>query len=154
MYICANEYRKARRIYEAKVGRVEMRWQLPTIIGDPNFIVVGKTKGGITLYGGMYQWERYIGWQMTMKINLDTGIVSGHIHVEGTPQTFSLSGNMDLETREISGSTIPAYETIFISGNLDANYTSASGTMGGTGWKKEADWRVNIDESLKPSLRR
>lgn len=152
MYICANEYRKAKRIYEAKVGRVEMRWQLPTIIGDPNFIVVGKAE--VDLYGGVYQWEIWTGWQMTMKINLDTGIVSGRIHIEATPQSFSLSGNMDLETREISGSIIFVYDTIFISGNLDANCTSASGTMAGTGsgWEiGEFDWRVDIDESLKPS---
>ena len=33
------------------------------------------------------------------------------------------------------------------------NYTSASGTMDGTGsgWEQGADWRVDIDESLKPS---
>ena len=37
-----DEYWKARRAYEDKVLRVEMRWQSPTIIGDPDFVVVGK----------------------------------------------------------------------------------------------------------------
>jgi len=36
-----DEYWKARRAYERKVLRVEMRWQSPTIFGDPDFIVVG-----------------------------------------------------------------------------------------------------------------
>lgn len=36
-----DEYWNARRAYERKVLRVEMRWQSPTITGDPNFIVVG-----------------------------------------------------------------------------------------------------------------
>ena len=36
------EYWKARRVYERKVLRVEMRWQSPTITGDSDFIVVGE----------------------------------------------------------------------------------------------------------------
>ncbi|MCK4912190.1 MAG: caspase family protein [Candidatus Omnitrophica bacterium] len=42
MSTLVDEYWKARRAYERKVLRVKMRWQSPTIIGDPDFIVVGR----------------------------------------------------------------------------------------------------------------
>ena len=42
MKTLGNAYWKARRAYERKVLRVEMRWQSPTITGDSDFIVVGE----------------------------------------------------------------------------------------------------------------
>ena len=86
-------------------------------------ISVEKPEGSITLHGDLVT-----GWYMNMEINLDTGIISGHISVVGTSQTFSISGNMDLETREISASSIVGYDTLFINGKLSDDYSSASGT--------------------------
>ena len=93
------------------------------VISGSTVISVEKPEGSITLHGDLVT-----GWYMNMEINLDTGIISGHISVVGTSQTFSISGNMDLETREISASSIVGYDTLFINGKLSDDYSSASGT--------------------------